>query len=221
MYSGGRLMRSWQGGRARHLAVAADHAWLAEACLRLSEWTGRSVWRERALVVVNELLHLFWDDAAGGFFTTGSDAEALVVRPKEFIDGAVPSANSIAVTALLRANALVDDPRIDDAVDRTITLARPLLERHPTALADMVAALPMWSGRHEIVVTGDRPDLLAEVRRHWLPAAVLAWGQPDSGPLFEGRPSELGLAYVCQARSCRTPAADVETLAGQLEALVA
>jgi uncharacterized protein len=221
MYSGGRLMRSWQGGRARHLAVAADHAWLVEAYLRLSEWTGTSVWRERALDVVRQLLDLFWDDESGGFFTTGSDAEALVVRPKEFFDGAVPAANSIAVTALLRANALADDPRIDEAVDRTITLARPLLVRHPVALADLVAALAMWNGRHEIVVTGDRPDLLAEVRRHWLPAAVLAWGQPDGGPLFVGRPSDPGLAYVCQARACRMPAADVATLAGQLEALVA
>ena len=221
MYADGRLMRSWQGGRARHLAVAADYAWLVEACLRLSEWTGRAVWRERALVVGAQLLDLFWDEESGGFYTTGSDAEVLVVRPKEFLDGAVPAANSIAVAALLRANAFADDPRLDQAVDRTITLARPLLDRHPAALADLVAALPMWSGRHEIVVTGDRPDLLAEVRRHWLPAAVVAWGQPDSGPLFEGRPAEPGLAYVCQARSCRTPAADVETLAGQLEALVA
>ena len=100
------------------------------------------------------MLDLFWDDESGGFFTTGSDAEALVVRPKEFFDGAVPATNSIAVAALLRANALADDPRIDEAVDRTMTLARMLLERHPAALADLVAALPMWSGRHEIVVTG-------------------------------------------------------------------
>ena len=221
MYSGGRLMRSWQGGRARHLAVAADHAWLVEACIRLSEWTGRALWRERALGVSAQLLDLFWDEASGGFFTTGSDAEALVVRPKEFVDGAVPATNSIAVTALLRANAFADDARLDEAVDRTIALARALLDRHAAALADLVAALPMWTGRHEIVVTGNRPDLVAEVRRRWLPAAVLAWGQPDAGPLFEGRPAEPGLAYVCQARSCRTPAADVETLAGQLEALVA
>ncbi len=40
MYVDGRLMRSWQGGRARHLGVAADHAWLVEACVRLSEWSG-------------------------------------------------------------------------------------------------------------------------------------------------------------------------------------
>ncbi len=221
MYVEGRLMRSWQGGRARHLAVAADYAWLAEACLRLSEWTGRSLWRTRALVVVRQLLELFWDDEAGGFFTTGSDAEALVVRPKEFLDGALPAANSVALGALLRANALAEDPVLDDAAARTIGLARTLLERHPGALPDLVAALPMWSGRYEIVVTGDRPDLLAEVRRRWLPAAVTAWGQPDDGPLFEGRPAEPGRAYVCQARACRTPAEDAATLAAQLEALVA
>jgi uncharacterized protein YyaL (SSP411 family) len=78
----------------------------------------------------------------------------------------------------------------------------------------------MWTRRNEIVVTGDRPDLLAEVRRRWLPAAVVAWGEPDDGPLFEGRPPEPGFAYVCQARSCQTPAADTETLATQLEELV-
>ncbi len=221
MYTEGRLMRSWQGGRARHLAVASDHAWLIEACVRLSEWTGRSVWRERARLVASDLLDLFWDDEAGGFFSTGRDAETLVVRPKEFLDGAVPAANSIAVTALVRVNALVDDPRLDDAVSRTLALARPLLQRHPMALADLVAALPMWRAPNEIVVTGGRRDLLAEVRRHWLPAAVVAWGEPDAGPLFEGRLTGPGQAYVCEARACRTPASDVATLAEQLEALVA
>ena len=142
-----------------------------------------------------------------------------MVRPKEFLDGAVPASNSVAVAALLHANAFVDDPRIDEAIERTLALAGPLLERHPGALADLVAALPMWAARNEIVVTGRRPDLVAEVRRHWLPAAVVAWGEPDVGPLFEGRPPAPGQAYVCQGRACRMPAMDVETLAGQLEEL--
>jgi uncharacterized protein YyaL (SSP411 family) len=220
MYDGGRLMRSWQGGRARHLAVAADYAWLAEASFRLSEWTGRTLWRERSVRAVHQLLDLFWDDASGGFFTTGSDAEALVVRPKEFLDGAAPSSNAIAVTALLHVGALVDDPRIESAIERTVGLAGPLLERHPGALADMVAALPMVNGRNEIVITGDRTDLLAEVRANWLPAAVVAWGEPDDGPLFTDRPAEPGLAYVCEGRTCQMPAADAATLAGQLERLI-
>jgi uncharacterized protein YyaL (SSP411 family) len=221
MFSGGtgRLMRSWQGGRSRHLAVVADYAWLTEACVRLSEWTGAARWRERARHVTQQLLDLFWDDEAGGFFTTGRDAEALVVRPKEFSDGAVPAGNSIAVAALLRVGALADDQRIDTAVERTMALARPLLERHPLALADLVAAAEMWTSRREVVVTGSRPDLLSEVRRRWLPTAVLAWGERDGGPLFEGRPDEPGLAYVCHGRVCLTPARDTRTLADQLDAL--
>ncbi len=221
MYADGRLMRSWQGGRARHLAVAADYAWLGEASFRLSEWTGAAVWRERAVRVVHQLLDLFWDDASGGFFTTGSDAEALVVRPKEFLDGAVPATNSVALAALLHVGALVDDARVEEAVEQTVALAAPLLERHPGALADMVAALPMLQRRSEIVITGHRPDLLSEVRRNWLPAAVVAWGEPDAGPLFEERPAAPGLAYVCQGRVCGMPAADAATLAGQLDALIA
>jgi hypothetical protein len=217
MYQGGRLMRSWQGGRARHLAVAADHAWLIEACLRLSELTGKAQWRSRADQVATELLEHFTDQAAGGFFTTGDDAEALVVRPKEFVDGALPATNSIAVWALLRVDALADRLEVRTAVEGTVSLALPLLRRHPSALADLVAALPLLAGRQEIVVTGDRPDLVAEVRRHWLPAAVLAWGEADGSPLFADRPS--GSAYVCRGFACQAPAADVATLATQLEGL--
>jgi hypothetical protein len=193
---------------------------LAEASFRLSEWTGRTLWRKRAVRAVHQLLDLFWDEESGGFFTTGSDAEALVVRPKEFLDGAVPSSNSVAVAALLHAGALVEDARIEGAIERTVALAGPLLERHPGALADMVAALPMVNGRNEIVVTGDRTDLVAELRGHWLPSAVIAWGEPDAGPLFSDRPAEPGLAYVCEGRACQMPATDTATLAAQLEKLI-
>ena len=163
MFVDGRLLRSWQGGRARHLAVAADYAWLAEA--DQSAWSvrdGRVVWREAVSLAAGPLVDLFLDDAAGGFFIPDHrDAEALVVRPKEFLDGAVPASNSVAVAALLRAGAFVDDPTIVDAVERTVALAGPLLERHPGALADMVAArCRWWRGQDEIVGTGERPELV-------------------------------------------------------------
>ncbi len=217
MYRDGRLMRSWQGGRARHLAVAADHAWLIEACVRLSELTGAHRWRARAEEVSEALLSRFWDEEQGGFFTTGDDAEALVVRPKEFVDGALPATNSIATMALLRLAALTDDPRPERSVDRTVTLVRPLLTNHPGALADLVAALPMLTERQEIVIIGDRPDLRREVHRHWLPSAVVAWGEGGTSPLFTDRAD--GFAYVCRGATCDRPASDVVTLAAQLEAL--
>jgi uncharacterized protein YyaL (SSP411 family) len=218
LYVDGRLMRSWQGGRARHLAVGADHAWLIEACLRLSELTGRPVWRERARQITDQFIELFFDKVGGGgFFTTGHDAEPLVVRPKEFLDGAVPATNSIAMAALLRVDALADDPRVRDAIERTVGLAMPLLIQHPGAVADLVAAAPMVGGRQEIVVTGDRDDLVSEVRRHWLPASLLAWGEPDQSPLFANRPE--GRAFVCRGFTCDAPTDAPDALHAQLEGL--
>ncbi|HEY2215832.1 MAG TPA: thioredoxin domain-containing protein [Acidimicrobiales bacterium] len=217
LYVNGRLMRSWQGGRARHLAVAADHAWLTEAAVRLAELTGKRIWRQRAQQVAQELIDHFFDPDVGGFFTTGNDAEALVVRPKEFVDGALPATNSIALTALLRVHALTDDPKLQSVIDATISLAQPLLQRHPGALADLVAALGMLTGRQEIVITGHRPELLGEVRRHWLPSAVVAWGEPDDSALFADRPD--GAAYVCRGFVCQMPATTTEELSAQLKGL--
>ncbi len=75
----------------------------------------------------------------------------------------------------------------------------------------------MLGGRQEIVITGDRPDLLAEVTRHWLPRAVVAWGDPDESPLFDGRPEAA--AFVCRGFSCNAPAGDLSTLREQLVGL--
>ena len=72
----GRWLRSWQPeGGARHLAYAADYAWLVDCFTRLAELTGQAVWTERAVATADGLLALFHDDEGGGFFTTGHDAE--------------------------------------------------------------------------------------------------------------------------------------------------
>jgi len=220
----GRWLRSWQGGRARHLALAADYAWVLESCLRLGELTGRARWTERARTVADALLELFWDGdpddpgaGPGGFFTTGHDAERLVVRQKELVDGAVPSANSVAADALGRLGALTGDRRYRAAAERIAGAAAALLAEHPVAVADLVSASAVLSEGSEIVVAGDRPDLLAEVRRRWLPGAVVAWGDPVPGPLWAGR--DPGRAYVCHRYTCATPASEPGTLSAQLDAL--
>jgi hypothetical protein len=218
----GRWLRSFQGGRARHLAFAADYAWVLECCTRLAELTGRARWLVRAREAADGLLDLFsgagaGEGAAGGLFTTGRDAEALMVRPIDLIDGAVPSANSVAAHGLLRLAALSGFERYREAGEAIVELASPLLESHPIAVADMVGALGIASDGAEVVIAGERDDLLAEVRRRWLPTAVLAWGERTDSPLWEGRAD--GAAYVCHRFACTTPAGDPATLAAQLDEL--
>ncbi len=97
---------------ARHLAVAEDYAALLGGLVTLAE-VDDVAWLEDAALVAAELLRLFHDEQSGGFFTTGTDAEALIVRPQDFFDNATPSENSLAADGLLRLAALTGDVRLE------------------------------------------------------------------------------------------------------------
>ncbi|HLN15310.1 MAG TPA: thioredoxin domain-containing protein [Acidimicrobiales bacterium] len=214
----GRWLRSWQDGRARHLALAADYAWVVECCTRLYELTGDGDrWLGRATATADTLLDLFVDESTGGLCTTGRDAEPLVVRGQELLDSSLPSANAAGAAALLRLSALTGERRHREAGERIVALVGPLLADHPLAAADLLAASSLVTEGAEVVVAGERPDLLAEVRGRWLPTSVLAFGEPDPSPLWEGRAP--GAAYVCHHYACRTPATTPATLGAQLDDL--
>jgi uncharacterized protein len=212
----GRWRRSWQAdGGARHLAYAADHAALVDAFTRLGEATGEARWLAAAREAADALADTFWDVARGGVFTTGSDAEKLVTRNKDLMDNAVPSANSLAAVALQRLAALSGEDRYRQLADQILRLAGPLAARHPTAFGHLLTAVDLAvHGVDEVVVVGDRPDLVAVVHGAYRPRAVLAWGERYDSPLWAGR--DDGRAYVCRHYACRLPAEDPATLAGQL-----
>ena len=215
----GRWMRAWQrDSGARHLAYAIDYAHLVDAFTRLAEATGRAAWIAEARAVADAMLELFWDDADGGVFTTGRDGEQLLVRNKDVFDGATPSANSVAATALLRLGALVGEDRYTGAAHAILRLLHAHLAHHPTAVTAAVAAVDLVvTGITEIVVSGERPDLLAVIRSRYLPNAVLAWGEPYPSPLWEGRgPGTPAAAYVCRDFVCALPATEVTQLTQQV-----
>ena len=217
----GRWLRAWQGGRpGRHLALAADYAAMVDAFTRLAEATGEGRWISWARDTADDMLDLFWDDEAGGLFTTGSDAERLITRSKDLVDNAVPSANGTAALALLRLAALTGDSGYRDRAEAILRLLAPVAEQHPSALTRTVAAIDLASRPvTEVVVVGDRPDLVRAVQARYLPNSVLAWGDPYPSPLFESRtagPDGAGLAYVCENYSCKVPVGGVEELLGQL-----
>jgi hypothetical protein len=212
----GRWLRAWQADAgAKHLAYATDHGALLDAFTRLAEATGEARWVAEARSVADALLDLFWDDERGGVFTTGHDAEALIARPKDLMDNATPGANSLAAVGLLRLAALTDNERYRASGEAVVRLLAPLAVQHPTAFGHALAAVDLVArGTTEVVVAGDRPDLVAAVHQRYLPGAVLAWGERYDSPLWESR--EDGRAYVCRSYACQLPAEDVATLDAQL-----
>ncbi len=214
----GRWLRAWHSEvGARHLAYAVDHAHLIDAFTRLAEATGVARWIDEARTTADAMLELFWDDDEGGLFTTGSDAEALLVRSKDVYDGATPSANSVAALALARLGAITGHQPYTDAAHAVLRLLHGHLAHQPTAVTLAVATADLVvSGTTEIVVSGERPDLVDAVHGRYLPNAVLAWGEPFASPLWEGR--DRPAAYVCRAFVCGMPASSVDELVEQLDA---
>ncbi len=200
----GRWMRSWQGGTARHLAYAGDYAWVVDCLTRVGELTGEARWLTTATETARSMLELF-ADGGGPLFTTGADAESLVVRPTELLDGATPSASAVAAGALLRLGALTGDDALTTAGEALLAALVPIAATHPLAAAHAIATCRLADGGiTEVVVTGDRPDLLAAVRRRFEPTVVVAWGERTGSPLWEGR--QDGRGYVCRHYACREPA---------------
>jgi hypothetical protein len=229
--SDGRLLRSWRDGRTSGPAYLDDYALLAAACLDLYETTFHVRWFEQARTLADDMLRLFRDDEGGGFFQTGSDAERLVIRPKELFDNAVPAGNSVAAEILQRIALFTGDAGYEEAAVSALGAVRDLLTRAPTGFGHALGALDLHvSASKEIAIAGD-PDskdaraLIGEVWRRYLPNTVLAVARPGDDaavkaiPLLEGREPLDGkaAAYVCERFVCRRPVTEPEELATSLD----
>ena len=213
----GRWHRSWQrDGGARHRGLAADHAALVEAFVALAEATGQARWIEEARLVADDLLDHFWDSEHGGLFTTPDDGETLIARQKDLMDNATPAANSMAAVGLLRLAALTGETRYSNQADQIMQLVGRVVTQAPSAFSHLLAAVDLRrAGTTEIVIAGDRGDLVRAVHARYLPTAVFTWGERFDSPLWRDRRD--GFAYVCRDDACLAPVDDVDALGAALD----
>jgi len=215
----GRWHRSWQiDGGPRHLAYAADYAAVIDAYTRLGEATGHSRWHRSALGSAESMLELFWDDDSGGLFTNGADAAELIVRRKEFYDSPVPSANANAAFSLFRAAAIHGRPDLADRAEVIVRLTAGDMESQPQAHPRMLSAFDLVvGGTSEIVISGDRPDLLKAAQERFLPSSVLLHGEPFESAVWADRSGNR--AFVCRNYTCQLPSDDVNAFVAELRSL--
>jgi len=222
----GRYLRSW---RAPYLAYAEDYAALLEALCTMAE-VDDPAWLDDARTVADELLRLFGDDESAGLFTSGVDAEQLLVSMKDLYDDATPSANSLAANGLLRLAALTGESRYEEPARAIAAMLAPSAASHPTAFAHVLNVIErVTTSPLEIAVIGERDDqptrqLRAEIFGRLLPASVTLTGRArDDLPLLAGRELRDGrpTAYVCEHYTCRQPVTNADELRAQLDAVLA
>jgi uncharacterized protein len=222
----GRLLRTYKDGRASLNAYLEDHAFLVEALLVLYEATFETRWFVRARELADSMIDRYGDDEGGGFFSTSSDHQALVVRPKDFEDHPIPSGNSSAAFGLLRLSAFTGEHAYQRRAERLFKLLHDVAGRHAQAFGHLLQALHFYfSPRREVALVGDPiDDLAAVVRRRFRPTVVVA-GMRDGDeqaeaaiPLLRGRTAVDGrpAAYVCENFACNLPVTDPAELERQL-----
>ena len=222
----GRLGRSWKDGRATGAGVLEDYADLADGLLALYEATADERWFTTARSLADAIIDRF-GDPAGGFFDTADDHEALVTRPKDVQDNAVPAGSSMAASVLLRLGALTGDARYRAAADSAIGGVVPYLTRYPTGFANWLSAAHLVvEGIEELAIVGppeaEDTRSLVEAVSGYRPTVVLAVSAEPANSavplladraMIDGRPT----AYLCRDFACRLPVTSADALLAQLD----
>ncbi len=226
----GELLHREKDGRSEIPGFASDYAFSIEALLDLYEATFEPRYF-RAAVELQETLDDRFTDPRGGYYFSTESHDGLILRPKESLDGATPSSNSVAAMNLLRLATFTGERRYREGADRTFSSLSGYLTRAPLALPRLLCALDYRSDAvKEVVLSGEpgregferlRAAVFASKRLNRVVAhADSKSSLQDLSLLVAGRAPEDGeaRAYVCQNFACRRPISDPAELLTALEA---
>lgn len=221
----GRLLARYRDGEASNLGLLDDYAFLTWGMLEAYEATFEISYLEEAIRLTDSMIEIFWDEGDGGFFMTGSDGEELILRPKEFYDGALPSGNSAAAMNMARLDRLTGSGRYEGYIGRLFGSASAVMNSSPFACTYLMSAYTVYSNPAlEITIAGQRGDPVAEdmiraFSESYQPFASVLFNDgsgriEEVAPRVQGQSRKAGraAAYVCRNFSCSPPAFDPEQL---------
>ena len=228
----GRLLHRYREGEAGIQATLDDYAFLTWGLLELYETTFDPAWLRAAQEHLDACLDRFWDAEGGGFYMTPDDGEALIVRPKEATDGAMPSGNSIQLMNLLRLARFTGRTGYEERAAALSEWTGSSARSRPTGFTALLMGLHWALGTpREVVVAGD-PEaddtqaLIDVLRDTYAPTTATLQRPPGDAPditdlaPFTAAQTPLdgqAAAYVCRDFQCEAPTADPGALRAQLK----
>jgi len=232
-----KLLHRFRDGEARFDAQLDDYAFFVQALIDLYEASFEIDWLRQALALTDQMNTLFYDQEKGGYFdTTGQDI-SILVRTKEWYDGAEPSGNSIAILNLLRLTQFTNDATYDRMARASLRHFGERLLKQPHATPQFLVALDAsLSKPAQIIIAGESSNkrtqiLLHEIHSRFIPNKVLLLADGARGQEFLagfvpflGRTTMVDLeptVYVCENYTCQLPTTDPAILSRLLNVVVA
>jgi hypothetical protein len=223
----GRLWHRYRDGERSVAGQAGDYAFLIHGLLQLYRATHDVAWAEEAAALQTVMLRDLWDASAGGFFLVPAENRELPVRPKELYDGALPSANSMALLNLLWLARLSGETRFAETAEQLVRAFAGTVGRHPSAFTLFLCGLDFaLRPGQDVVVAGEAaaPDtrrLLAALNRTFAPNRLAQLKSFDNAerlakfaPFSDGLAVARGrtAAHLCEGAGCRETVDDVDRL---------
>ena len=226
--STGELYHRYRDGEARFEGQLDDYAFLLQALIDLYEASFNIDWLTEALRLAEDQNRLFYDHEKGGFFDTAGRDPSILVRTKEWYDGAEPSGNSVAILNLLRLAQFTKSQEMETMARKSFLHFGERMFNAGQAMPQMLVALSFSLAKpKQIILAGEAGDphtitLLREVHSHFAPEKVLMLADGDKGgselsmfiPLIHSMKKVDGRStvYVCENYACQLPTTDSSEL---------
>ncbi|KUO66628.1 MAG: hypothetical protein APF84_04110, partial [Gracilibacter sp. BRH_c7a] len=151
----GRLLARYRDGHADYLGYLDDYSFMIYGLLELYTACGKPEYLQQALKLQDEQERLFRDHTNGGYYFTGSDAEELLLRPKETYDGAIPSGNSLSAYNLARIWKITGEKKYRELVEQQMNFFKAIVDDYPPGYTALLQALQFVVNEgEELVLTG-------------------------------------------------------------------
>jgi len=213
----GDLRRVFNRGRWHVKGYSEDYAFFIQALIDLYEATFDVRYLKEANDLNERMIHQFWDEKNGGFFFTGTGNESLIARSKSPYDNATPSANSIALSNLIKLGYLTGNESLKGKAEQILKLFYNFLSEHPTGFAQMLSGFSFFLNPEEIGVIGSKKDqrttsMLKEIHHAFIPDKILSLKDPKEVAeenwfpfLMEKGIPEVPTTFVCKGFTCLPP----------------
>jgi uncharacterized protein len=228
----GALLHRFRDEESGIQANANDYAYYILGLLELFRATFEPEYIHRAIDFQEQMIENFWDHENGGFYLTSKTAEQLPTRPKELYDGAIPSANSVALSNLMILSRLTGNTRWEKHADEMVSAFAGSIKKQLTAFSFFLCNLVFVLGKKfEVVIAGEAtsPDtekMLSVLDNKYAPNTVVVLKNSQNAAQLSGiapftdplKPvAGKATAYVCTGFACGNPTTDPKELASMIE----
>lgn len=216
MISNGSLKHVVTNGIFGKDAFIEDVSLYIQACIQIHQITGETSWLHKAKQWMEMSIHHFSDEEGVYFYFTSSIQKDIIIRKKDFYDGAMGSANAMQTLNLMLLSHVFDVSEWKERAQKMMGGVLSKLMKYPGSFGLWAQAYYlMGAGYIDVVGVGkNAPNELFRILSIFNPQVVPFFQEhPDQGiSLLKFKQSTENQYFMCKNETCSPPVKDIQQI---------